>query len=351
MVKIGDIARATGYSTTTVSKAFNNYTDISDKARNAIRRKAEEMGYVPNTQARGLVMKRSFTIGIILDEMLGLGLTHPFFGGVVQAFREVVEEKGYSLVLISNTMGNYKGNSYLTHCHQINVDGVFILCTNKDDLRIQELLQSKIPTVLFDTPDDDTHGVISSHYEGAKAAVNYLIGLGHKKIGHIYGNELTFAGSERKRGFYDTMKAHGFLVNENYVKCGGYFDFHYGKNAMNEVIRSGDLPTAMFIAGDIMALGAIQACYEHNIRIPDDLSIVGFDNVKLLDWITPGLTSIAQDYKGIARACCDIILASIDKKDIAYRKEIISTYIIERNSCISLNESNSQKFMEVKNEL
>lgn len=336
MVKIGDIAKASGYSTTTVSKAFNNYTDISDKARNKIRKIAEEMGYVPNTQARGLVMKRSFTIGIILDEILGLGLRHPFFGGIVQAFREVVEEEGYSMVLISNNMGNNKSESYLKHCNQINVDAVFILCTNKDDKHIQELIHSKIPTVLFDAPDDYTHGVISDHYEGSVQAVEYLIGLGHTKIGHIYGNELTFAGEQRKKGFYDTMKAHKLTINDDHVRCGGYFDFKYGKQAMEEIIESGDLPTAIFIAGDIMALGAVQACYESNIRIPDDISFIGFDNVKMLDWITPALTTIAQDYNTIARSCCDILIDAIKHKDIDICQKTVSTLLVERNSCISL---------------
>lgn len=336
MVKIGDIAKASGYSTATVSKAFNNYKDISDKARNKIRKIADEMGYVPNTQARGLVMKRSFTIGIILDEILGLGLTHPFFGGMVQAFREVVEEEGYSLVLISNNMGNNKGQSYLSHCNQINVDAVFILCTNKDDYWIQELIHSSIPTVLFDTPDDETHGVISDHYQGAVEAVEYLISLGHKKIGHIYGNEVTFAGAERKRGFYDTMKAHGLAINEEHVQCGGYFDFKYGKQAMDMILTSGDLPTGIFIAGDIMALGAIQACHEHDIKIPEDISMIGFDNVKLLDWITPALSTIAQDYNALARGCCDILIEAIEHKKIEHCQKKISTHLIKRNSCSSL---------------
>jgi len=336
MVKIGDIAKATGYSTTTVSKAFNNYTDISDKARNKIRKMAEEMGYVPNTQARGLVMKRSFTIGIILDEILGLGLQHPFFGGMVQAFREVVEEEGYSLVLISNNMGNTKSESFLTHCNQINVDAVFILCTDKEDKHIQELIHSKTPTVLFDAPDDFAHGVISDHYNGAIKAVEYLISLGHTKIGHIYGNELTFAGEQRKNGFYQAMKDHKLPVNEEHVQCGGYFDFKYGKQAMEEIISSGDLPTAIFIAGDIMALGAIQACYEHNIRIPDDISFIGFDNVKMLDWITPGLTTVAQDFNGLARSCCTILIDAIENKEIEHCQKTISTQLVVRDSCRSL---------------
>ncbi|QUI24635.1 LacI family DNA-binding transcriptional regulator [Vallitalea pronyensis] len=336
MIKIGDIAKATGYSVTTVSKAFNNYTDISEKARNTILAKADELGYIPNAQARGLVMKRSFTIGVMLDEILGLGLTHPFFAGVVQAFREVVEERGYSMILISNQIGNSLIGSYLDHCKQRNVDGVFILCTNTDDEGIQALIHSDIPTVLFDIPDGDTHSVISNHYEGALEAVNYLIDKGHRKIAHIYGNTLTFAGAERKRGYMDVLNQHHIKVLDEYLVCGGYFDFKYGKKAMVELLALETPPTAVFVSGDIMALGAIQACYERHIRVPEDLSIIGFDNVKLLDWITPALTTVAQDYKEIGKACCDILLKAISDKKLPPIQKIISTHMIKRNSCASI---------------
>lgn len=201
MVKINDIAKASGYSKTTVSRAFNNYTDISDKAREEILRIADELGgYIPNAQARGLTMKRSFSIGgVILDEILGLGLSHPFFSQVIQSFREVVEAKGYSMILISNSIGNTKIESYLSHCNQRNVDAVFILCTNKEEKGIQELIHSSIPTVLFDIEEAKTHCVISDHYQGAYDATKYLIDLGHRQIGHIYGSELTLAGRLRKK--------------------------------------------------------------------------------------------------------------------------------------------------------
>lgn len=334
MVKIGDIAKATGYSVTTVSKAFNNYTDISEKARTKIRKAADEMGYIPNAQARGLVMKRSFTIGVILDELLGLGLTHPFFSGVIQAFRIAVEAEGYSMILISNNIGNSKIESYLNHCNQRNVDGVFILCTNKDDKSIQELIHSKIPTVLFDIPDDTAHVVISDHYQGAYDAIEYLVSLGHVRIGHIYGSELTLAGADRKKGYLDAMEANDLIVNEAYVASGGYFDFKYGKQAMLGIIKSEEiLPTAMFIASDIMALGAIQACHEEGIKVPEDISFIGFDNVRFLDWITPGLTTVAQDYDALAKACCKMLIQAIGDSDMQVAHEVIPTHIIERNSC------------------
>ncbi len=333
MVKIGDIAKATGYSVTTVSKALNNYTDISDKAKRIIIDKASELGYIPNAQARGLVMKRTFTLGVMLDEILGLGMEHPFFAGIIQAFRVAVEAKGYDVIFISNQIGNSPIESYLDHCRQRNVDGVFILCTNQEDEGIQELINSDIPCVMFDTVSEHADSVVSNHYQGAFDAMNYLVKLGHRSIAHIYGNEVSLAGRERKRAYMDALNYHNIPIREDYMVNGGYFDFKYGKRAMEELLELEERPTAVFVSGDIMALGAIQACYEHHVRIPEDISIMGFDNVKLLDWITPALTTVAQDEIAVGKACCDLLMEAINDKSKKPEKKTIQTFIVERNSC------------------
>ncbi|MBN2222397.1 MAG: LacI family DNA-binding transcriptional regulator [Vallitaleaceae bacterium] len=336
MVKIGDIAKATGYSVTTVSKALNNYTDISEKARASIIKMASEMGYIPNAQARGLVMRRSFTIGLMLDEILGLGIEHPFFSGLIQSFRDAIEEQGFDMIFISNQIAKGPIETYLDHCRQRNVDGVFILCTDPNDPGIKQLMNSDIPSVIFDVVTEKSNCVLSNHYQGAFDAVNYLVALGHKRIAHIYGTELTFAGAERKRAYQDAMNYHDLPVIEEYMINGGYFDFRYGKKAMEALLELTEPPTAVFAAGDIMALGAMKACYERHIRIPEDLSIIGFDNVKMLEWITPALTTVAQDVVEIGRACCEILMDSIKEKEKKPVKRIVKTFIVERESCKAL---------------
>lgn len=333
MVKIGDIAKATGFSVTTVSKALNNYTDISAKTKQLIIDTANQLGYIPNAQARGLVMKRSFTFGVMLDEILNLGIEHPFFAGVIQAFREAIEEQGYDLVFISKAIGNSNVVSYLDHCRQKNVDGVFILCTNPRDKGILELIESEVPTVIFDYDVDNTHCVLSDHYQGATEAVEYLCKLGHRKIAHIYGSELTYAGAERKRAYIDSISKNKMDLKPEYMVSGGFFDFKYGKKAMKQLLDLKEPPTAVFVAGDIMALGAISYCYEKNIRIPEEISIIGFDNVRLLDWITPALTTVGQDVKELGKECCMLLMESVKNKEMKPIKKIIKTSIIKRKSC------------------
>lgn len=333
MANIQDIADATGYSRTTVSKAFNNYTDISAKAKKTILEAAKALDYYPNAQARGLKMRRSFTIGVILDELLGYGLAHPFFSTVIQSFRMAVEEAGYSMILISNKLGKSNIQSYTSHCTQLNVDAVFILCTDGNDPAIQELILSEIPTVLFDMPSDHTSCVISNHFQGAYDAVSHLAQLGHKRIGHIYGSQETFAGLERHRGYTKAIEDNALALRDDYCADGDYFDLEHGKQAMERLLTLDEPPTAVFISGDIMALGAIQVCDERSIRIPEDLSIIGFDNLPILDWMSPSLTTVGQDYDAIGQACCELLTNIIDKKEDQYIQKIIETNLIERKSC------------------
>ncbi len=333
MANIKDIAEATGYSRTTVSKAFNDYTDISAKAKKLILEAAKELDYYPNAQARGLKMRRSFTIGVILDELLGYGLSHPFFSTVIQSFRTSVEAYGYSMIMISSNMGNSNMESYISHCNQLNVDGVFILCTDSSDEGIQQLIHSVIPTVLFDMPHEDTSCVMSNHYQGAKDAVECFVNLGHTKIAHIYGNQITYAGRERQRGYLDAMVGHGLEVRDDFIRSGGFFDRKYAKIAMEEFLALEEPPTAVFASGDMMALGAAQVCDEQGVRIPEDMSIIGFDNLQMLDWIKPSLTSVAQDSQRIGQVCCRMLTDIIDKKVTGNIEEVIETTIVQRKSC------------------
>lgn len=333
MIKISDIAKETGYSVTTVSKALNGYTDISQKAKIKIQEKATEMGYYPNANARSLVTKRSYVIGVIMDEILGLGMEHPFFAGVVQNFRNVLDEEGYDTMFISGRLGNSNIHSYIDHCKQRGVDGVFILCSDIVDEDIQKLIKSQIPTVLFDMPEQDCHTVYSDHYAGGVAAMEYLIELGHKKIAHIYGTEITAAGRMRKQAYLDIMKKYHYPVHEGYLQSGGYFDYKYGKKAMMSLLDLHEQPTAVFVAGDVMALGAVNACYERHVRIPDDISIIGFDNIKMLDWVTPSLTTVAQDMVELGRGCAQVLLDLISDKPVKNQKRVIQTYLVERGSC------------------
>lgn len=313
MVKIGDIAKATGFSITTVSKALNGYSDISDKTKKIVIETAKQMGYVPNASARSLVMKRSFTVGIILEDGSGYGLEHPFFASVIQTFKRYIEKKGYDALFIANGLGDTPVDSYLNHCVQRGVDGILICCTNIENEGVQELLNSNLPSVMLDNPDAGINCIHSDNYPGAVEAMEYLISLGHKQIAHIYGDTDVLPGKERNQAYIDVMDMNGLEVKAGYLQDGGYFEFDKGHASMERLLDLAEPPTAVFAASDIIALGAMKSCYERRLRVPDDISIIGFDNVRMLDWTTPRLTSVSQDTEILGMECAKMLVEKIEK--------------------------------------
>jgi LacI family transcriptional regulator len=167
--------------------------------------------------------------------------------------------------------------------------------------------------------------------------MEYLIQLGHKKIAHIYGEDITYAGYQRRKAYMDVMMEHNLPIRSDYMQDGGFFDFQESKIVMGHILDVEVPPTAVFVAGDVMALGAMQCCYERHIRIPDDLSIIGFDNIRFLEWTTPKLTSIAQDIDQLGLECSNMLIHKIEHPKLKDRRYIkVPTYLVTGSTCRAL---------------
>ena len=153
MVNIKDLAKETGYSFATVSKALNDYPDVSPKTKKAIMAKAKELGYFPNSFGKNLVTKRSFTIGVVFEEQSGVGLSHPFFGEVLSIIKTHIEMHGYDMLLMSKKIGSFV-RSYMDHCYQKGVDGVIVISADLDKENYNRLIESSLPMVLIDFQND-----------------------------------------------------------------------------------------------------------------------------------------------------------------------------------------------------
>lgn len=334
MANIYDVAKKSGYSITTVSKALNNYPDISDKARKKVLAVCKELGYMPNSSARTLSTKKSWTIGVVFSEILGLGITHPFFSHVIESFKKEIEGEGYDLLFISREIGK-SIYSYLEHCNHRNVDGVILVHTNFNEPEVKEILLSDLPTVVIDSVDEATLKVTSDNSAGAKLAIDHLAALGHKRIAHISGNDESYASNVRESEFLDSMKAHGLDVPEGYIQSGGYFSLEGGYKAMEELLKIRPLPTAVFASGDYMAIGAINAVNDAGLRVPEDISIVGFDDVEAAKLVTPNLTTIRQNTEEIGRMAAVRLLERINGKEEDIHESIPVT-LVERKSTMQL---------------
>ncbi|WP_338779157.1 LacI family DNA-binding transcriptional regulator [Metabacillus sp. FJAT-52054] len=335
MTTIYDVAKKAGVSSTTVSKALNNYPDVSEKTKNVILTVAAEMGYLPNSHAQSLSTKKTWSIGVMFTEENEVGMKHPFFNAVIESFRKHAENEGYDLIFPSRNLRN-RNTTYLEHFTYRGVDGIIIICSDQNDPQVLEILDSNIPIVVIDMNEVNSSVVYSDNVTGAETAVDYLISLGHRKIAHISGDSETFTGEARINGYEKAMKKSSLAIPEGYLVNGGMFSIQEGRAAMEQLLKLKDRPTAIFIAGDQMAIGAMETIKDHGLAVPDDFSIVGFDDIEMASYVTPKLTTIKQDTDALGAQAASLLVSQIVQKKKSIKSEMIPIQLIERESCRAL---------------
>lgn len=337
MGTIYDLAKKTGFSITTVSKALNNYKDVSDKTRAKILQAAAEMDYLPNAHAQSLSTKKSWAIGVMFSEANEVGMKHPFFNGIIESFRHATEEQGYDLIFASRNLRN-RDMSYLEHFKHRAVDGIVVICSDRMDEQVQELMRSDIPIVVVDMDSANCSVVYSDNIEGARLAVNYLYELGHRKIAHIAGDEMIDAGAARIKGYELAMQELDLPIRPGYLVNAGFFSVEEGKQAMERLLELDDQPTAVFVAGDQMAIGVIEAIHEHGLHVPNDISVIGYDDIEMIQYITPKLTTIRQDTDEIGEAAAELLLEQMTAKERLTERRVIPVRLVERASCAPVKQ-------------
>ncbi|ALP91582.1 LacI family DNA-binding transcriptional regulator [Clostridium butyricum] len=334
MSTIYEIAKIAGVSPTTVSKVLNDYPDVSDKTRAKIKKILEEENFYPNSQAQNLSTKKTWTLGIVYFENLGVGLSHPFFSGVIEAFKNQADSHGYSLLFGSknNRLGN---DTFLEYFKYINVDGIAIICTDPRDKETLQLIESDFPIVVIDMFSSNTSTVTSDSAQGCRLAINYLYNLGHRKIAHIEGisKEDNWPSSIRKEYYIRAMKDLNLDVPDEYIVDGVNFDVSGGYEAMKKLLELEEMPTAVFASCDKLAIGAIDAIKEAGLSVPEDISIIGFDDIELAKYVTPKLTTIRQDCTSVGKAAVDLLVEQINAKAKLKINKVIPVELIERESC------------------
>lgn len=329
MVTIKDVSKRSGYSITTVSKALNDYPDISVKTKQKILKLCDEMGYIPNLSARSLVTQKSYTIGIIFEEVTGVGLQHPLFSKILESFKNVVEANGYDIMFLSNSMGKQNG-SYLQHSKRKQVEGILVLCGEFNAPEMIDLFNSKLPTVVVDFEHESVCNITSNNLQGVDMAVKYFHQLGHKKVANIYGGQYLYIGQKRKDYFERAMNKYGLELKDEYMVSGEFFSKEDGFKAMNQLLKLEDKPTAIFCASDMLAIGAMQAIHEAGYSVPEDFSLIGFDGIDIGQLITPRLTTIRQDSNKMGRIAGSHILQMINDKNLReFNKTVtVDTFLI-----------------------
>ena len=334
MNTIYEIAKIAGVSPATVSKVINDYPDVSDKTRARIKKVLQEENFLPNSQAQSLSTKKTWTLGIVYFEELGVGFSHPFFSKVMEGFKMQADKHGYSL-LFGSKNDRLKNDTFLEYFKYRAVDGIAIICTDPNDKETIELIESDFPIVVIDMFNKETSTVTSDSLQGCNLAIEYLYKLGHRKIAHISGtDELgNWPSIIRKKGYIKAMNKLNIEVKDEYIVDGMNFDVTGGYKAMKKLLKLKERPTAVLAAGDKVAIGAINAVKDAGLSVPDDISIIGFDDIDMVQYITPKLTTIRQNCDEIGKASVDLLVEQINKKEKLKINKLIPVELIERDSC------------------
>ena len=331
------IADMVNVSRSTVSRVLNNKWKkhgISQATADKITSRAKELHYLKNEAARSLRKKKTFTIGVIVRD-----LTNPFYSQLVKFVESSLYTKGY-IIIICNT--NYDLDRESGHINVLlsrRVDGIILSPIQKSIKNIFKIKDRNVPLALFDCKIDkfDADYILVDNEAGTMEAVNHLIAQGHKKIGYIGGNSYDSNNRLRYVGYRKALSKASLSMTEHYVKHGNY-TFKHGYEAITELLRSSDAPTAFFAANNRIVLGACKGIMDCGLQIPDDVSIIGFDDFETATMLPSPLTVIRQPLRELAFNAVDILLSRMDKtNNIPYVTSKLKTEFVLRSSTRNVN--------------
>lgn len=338
---IHDVARLAGVSIGTVSKALNNYPGVKPSTREKIIAIAKQYDFHPNPLARGLITKRSGTVGFFLNDAVRSGLLHPFFQRVIQGCKSVLGLAGYDMVLFTNAYytEDRRANDYLRRALARHVDGVILMGMDRQDVGARELVASELPCMSIDLPFMGLRaGTVSAdNAGGADQAIDYLVSLGHTKIAFVGDRYASQPGEDRRRGFDLGLRRHNLLCPDSWRQYGD-FSRESGYAAMQRLLKLENRPTAVFAIGDLMALGCLDALHEAGISVPEQVSVIGFDDIELADYTRPRLTTVRQPIEEMGRLAGHALLELLEMENMDPPHIILQTELVIRESCGAVSE-------------
>ena len=307
-VSIRDVARRAGVSIATVSRAVNRIPTVDPVLAEKVWRAIEEVGYLPNTQARALVSGRSRMLGLIVSE-----ITNPFFPELVQEFENLAVAQGYEVLIGSTNYEPDRTESLIRRMLQRNVDGVAVMTFGIEEELVQKLVEREFPLVFVDAgPDLPNIRVLKVNYgEGIRQAVQHLAALGHRNIAFITGPLRLRSAVARRDAFLKSMSELGLTVPADHIVEGDH-TMEGGIAASEKLIALPELPTAMLCSNDMTAIGALHALYRTTHSVPQDVSVVGFDDIHLAQYMLPPLTTVQMSCMDLAAAAVEALRAGIE---------------------------------------
>lgn len=329
MATIKDVARLAKVSVTTVSHVVNKTRFVSLESSQAVEDAIRSVGYVPSAVARSLKSNTTRTLG-----MLTPNNSNPYFAEIVHSVEKHCFGAGYNLILCNTNDEPHRQSVYLQVLAERRIDGLIVVSTGEDDSLVAQLQGLTIPTVLVDRELSELKCdlVETAHLQGGLIATQHLIDLGHRRIACIGGPRGLDASEQRIRGWRQALQASGLTDVSSELLVHGDFTSQGGYSAMQAILQFSPQPSAIFVCNDLMAIGALSAAHENNLRVPSALSIVGFDDIELACFTSPPLTTVAQPKHRIGVLAVDMLLERIMGGRTQPRKVLLQPQLRVRSS-------------------
>ena len=306
-----EIARRAGVSIATVSRVINRTPTVTPRLARRVLKLVDEIGYFPNTQARALVSGRSKIFGLIVSE-----ITNPFFPEIVAVFEKIAVEHGYEILLTSTVHDPKLMESSVRRMIERRVDGVAVMTFGMEELLLEDLKLRRVPLVFVDIgpPLPRISNIRIDYLHGIRQAIQHLAALRHQRIAFVTGPLSLKSAIARRDAFLQSMQEIGLAVDPQLVVAGDHTT-EGGMDAAAKLLRVPAKPTAILCSNDMTAIGVMRKSYEDGVVIPRDLSLVGFDDVRLARFMLPPLTTVQMSQAELARLAFEALLADVDRQD------------------------------------
>jgi DNA-binding LacI/PurR family transcriptional regulator len=326
---IQDVARAAGVAASTVSRYLNGQLKVSPATEAKVLEAVAELGYVPSAVGRNLARRRSGVIGFVVPE-----ISNPYFGTIADYVVEAVERHGRLVLLCSHRSQSVKQSSYIDLLATGAIDGMLYLGSFRSNERLAVAIADGLPVVVVDEPIaglPPVPTVVMDDYAGGYQATSYLVALGHRRIAFVSGPAELGSVQERFRGYRDAL-AKGGLEADGQVRLSGQFTEQFGMSALPHLLAAAEPPTAAFVASDYIALGVLSAAEAHGLGVPDDLSIVGFDDIRFAQYVRPRLTTIRSPVDRLAQTGVELLFERLTDPLAPARTQVLPVELVIRES-------------------
>jgi len=337
---IRDIARRARVSTATVSRAINHIPTVDPQLARRVWRAVEELGYYPNRQARALVSGRTRIFGLIVSE-----ITNPFFPEIVHSFEDIAVQNNYEILLTSTVHDPRRMESSVRRMIERRVEGVAVLTFGMEESLLEGLRFRKVPLVFVDVGPDlpGVSNIRINYQQGIRQAVQHVAALRHTRVAFITGPLYLKSARARKLAFESSMREIGMEIEPGMVIEGDH-TMEGGMQAFSQLAELRERPTAILCSNDMTAIGVMRQAFERGVAIPRELSLVGFDDIRLAQFMTPPLTSIQMSQTELARLAFRALLNEVEDPSAAQKKHeyLLHTSLILRKSTALAPEQAAQ---------